>query len=145
VLARVQDGVQVVATQQSRVAIAQEIMARFMARSGVTGDCEPMRYLWTDAFAVCNLLALAHLTEQAEYLDLAGRLALSDPVGACAERRRVAYGRGAFQRVGPPVAAGATEEAAAQRESALWLEHQDINEVMLATALVPEGTLRLSQ
>jgi hypothetical protein len=74
VLACVQDGVQVVATQQSRVAIAQEIMARFMARSGVTGDCEPVRYLWTDAFAVCNLLALAHLTEQAEYLDLTGRL-----------------------------------------------------------------------
>lgn len=37
---------------------ADELMTRFVERTGVTGTARPRRYLWTDAFAVCNLLAL---------------------------------------------------------------------------------------
>ena len=36
---------------------AGDLMARFVERTGVTGTLPPRRYLWTDAFAVCNLLA----------------------------------------------------------------------------------------
>jgi hypothetical protein len=35
---------------------AHELMTRFVERTGVTGTTRPRRYLWTDAFAVCNLL-----------------------------------------------------------------------------------------
>ncbi len=37
---------------------AAEIMRDFAARSGLTTGETPVRYLWTDAFAVCNWLAL---------------------------------------------------------------------------------------
>jgi hypothetical protein len=37
---------------------AIEIMRRFADRSGLTSPVENVRYLWTDAFAVCNWLAL---------------------------------------------------------------------------------------
>src|SRR5687768_13053132 len=46
---------------------AHELMTRFADRTGVTGDREQKRYLWTDAFAVCNFLALGQT-------DLATRL-----------------------------------------------------------------------
>lgn len=39
---------------------AHELMTRFVERTGATGTARPRRYLWTDAFAVCNLLALEH-------------------------------------------------------------------------------------
>jgi hypothetical protein len=32
--------------------------------------------------------------------------------------------------------------APAHRETSLWAEHRDINDVMLATSLMPEGFLR---
>jgi hypothetical protein len=37
---------------------ALEIMDRFAERTGVAGERPPRRYLWTDAFAVTNFLAL---------------------------------------------------------------------------------------
>jgi len=43
----------------STKSLAAELMLRFAARTGVTGAARPQRYLWTDAFAVCNFLGLA--------------------------------------------------------------------------------------
>jgi hypothetical protein len=37
---------------------ARDLMARFAERTGLTSGRAPRRYLWTDAFAVCNFLAL---------------------------------------------------------------------------------------
>ncbi len=37
---------------------AHELMTGFVERTGVTGDGPSRRYLWTDAFAACNLLGL---------------------------------------------------------------------------------------
>ena len=49
------------------------LMDRFAARSGL-GSGRPQRYLWTDAFAVCNWLGLARLTGDARYRELAQHL-----------------------------------------------------------------------
>src|SRR5688572_25958595 len=46
---------------------AGELMMRFADRTGLTKETPERRYLWTDAFAVCNFLAL-------DRLDLAIRL-----------------------------------------------------------------------
>lgn len=64
----------VATASQSRAEQARELMAAFLQRTGVTGDAEPRRYLWTDAFAVCNLLALAELLDEPRYTDLAREL-----------------------------------------------------------------------
>lgn len=53
---------------------AASLMAGFAQRTGLTGEQPPRRYLWTDAFAVCNLIGLAQATGEARYLDLARRL-----------------------------------------------------------------------
>jgi len=37
---------------------ALALMEQFAALTGVTGERPPRRYLWTDAFAACNFLAL---------------------------------------------------------------------------------------
>ncbi|MBA2246070.1 MAG: hypothetical protein H0W11_14025 [Gemmatimonadetes bacterium] len=41
-----------------RLELANELMADFADRTGVSSAAPPRRYLWTDAFAVCNLLGL---------------------------------------------------------------------------------------
>jgi hypothetical protein len=41
-----------------RRAQALDLMRRFAERTGLTSNRAPERYLWTDAFAVCNLLGL---------------------------------------------------------------------------------------
>ena len=46
---------------------AAGLMLAFLDRSGVKGERAPTRYLWTDAFAVCNLLALERQTGAAEW------------------------------------------------------------------------------
>jgi len=56
------------------VAQAVELMARFANRTGLTGGRPPRRYLWTDAFAVCNLLGLARATGDAPLRERAIRL-----------------------------------------------------------------------
>src|SRR5687767_8736747 len=57
----------------TRLRLAMELMAGFAARTGLAGG-EPRRYLWTDAFAVCNFLGLHRATEERRWLELALRL-----------------------------------------------------------------------
>jgi len=49
-------------------------MLAFAERTGLDPDRAPQRYLWTDAFAVCNLLGLARVTGEERYRELALRL-----------------------------------------------------------------------
>ncbi len=63
-----------------RLASAEALMMRFAARTGLTSKRPLHRYLWTDAFAVCNFLGLAKVTGRADYVDLA--LDLIDAVHA---------------------------------------------------------------
>ncbi len=49
----------------------EEIMKAFARRTGLTGNHPPKRYLWTDAFAVCNYLELLHRTGEERYLQMA--------------------------------------------------------------------------
>ena len=51
------------------------IMVEFADRTGLQNDAsEPGRYLWTDAYAVCNFLSLYEATRDESFLDLALRL-----------------------------------------------------------------------
>ena len=50
------------------------LMRSFAERTGLISDRPERRYLWTDAFAVCNFLGLARLTGERSYGDLALRL-----------------------------------------------------------------------
>ncbi|TMA80641.1 MAG: hypothetical protein E6J72_07655 [Deltaproteobacteria bacterium] len=58
----------------SEVVAAAALMHRFAERTGVGSEGPQRRYLWTDAFAVCNFLGLARATGEPRYLDLALRL-----------------------------------------------------------------------
>lgn len=50
-------------------------MRRFAARTGLSSaPSTPRRYLWTDAYALCNCLDLHRLTRDPEYLRLASML-----------------------------------------------------------------------
>jgi hypothetical protein len=54
---------------------AQSIMGGFAASTGLSDTSrEPRRYLWTDAFAVCNYLELYRQTGEQSYLQLALKL-----------------------------------------------------------------------
>lgn len=53
---------------------AAGLMRSFAQRTGLLSDVEPRRYLWTDAFAVLNLLELHRRTGDGHYRDLAVRL-----------------------------------------------------------------------
>ncbi len=57
-----------------RRALARQLMADFVAATGVLGAAPARRYLWTDAFAVCNLLGAARAGGTGGDLDLALRL-----------------------------------------------------------------------
>jgi hypothetical protein len=57
----------------TEIAAARDLMDRFAARTAV-GSRGGRRYLWTDAFAVCNFLGLARTTGDARYAELALRL-----------------------------------------------------------------------
>jgi len=61
-----------------RTDTAVSIMDEFASRTGLTSSAPPRRYLWTDAFAVENDLALAVITGDRRFLDRA--LALVDQV-----------------------------------------------------------------
>ena len=53
----------------------QEIMMGFAKETGLSPALKsPRRYLWTDAFGVCNFVGLYHQTGEGEYLDLALQL-----------------------------------------------------------------------
>ncbi len=60
--------------QDQKIAFAAEIMNQFARNTGLTENGEPRRYLWTDAFAVCNFLELQALTGEEIYRTLALRL-----------------------------------------------------------------------
>jgi len=62
------------------------LMRRFAERTGLASERPPRRYLWTDAFAVCNLLGLWRATGEQRHLELA--LALVDQVHAVLGRHR---------------------------------------------------------
>jgi len=53
---------------------AEALMRAFASRTGLDDGHPVRRYLWTDAFAVCNFLGLAHETGNDEYIELARRL-----------------------------------------------------------------------
>jgi hypothetical protein len=55
------------ATSEATGDAALSLMLAFAGRTGLVGDATPRRYLWTDAFAVCNFLGLGE-TELAERL-----------------------------------------------------------------------------
>ena len=53
---------------------AVELMLGFAERTGLSVDTPPQRYLWTDAYAVCNYLTLARTMGEPRYTELALRL-----------------------------------------------------------------------
>ncbi len=57
-----------------RVAGAMTLMTGFAERTGVVGERPQVRYLWTDAFALCNLVGLARVLGRPGLLRLAGLL-----------------------------------------------------------------------
>lgn len=61
-------------------------MLAFADRTGLTSRAAPRRYLWTDAFAVCNFLGLARATKETRWDALA--LALVEQVHDVLGRRR---------------------------------------------------------
>jgi hypothetical protein len=76
--------------QNRNGALVQEIMLDYGRLTGLTGlalsDSQPRRYLWTDAFAVCNYLELFRQTEDETYRNLA--LSLVDQVHNTLGRHR---------------------------------------------------------
>jgi hypothetical protein len=54
--------------------LAQKLMEEFADATGLSGRAKLRRYLWTDAFAVCNFLSLARRTGEDRYLRLAREL-----------------------------------------------------------------------
>ncbi|HSJ59316.1 MAG TPA: hypothetical protein VLC95_19175 [Anaerolineae bacterium] len=61
-------------TENETLSTVHDIMAEFAARTGLITGLPPTRYLWTDAFAVCNYLGLYTATGEDQYRDLAARL-----------------------------------------------------------------------
>jgi hypothetical protein len=72
--------------EDPNIRAAAELMEHFAQRTGLEPQGEPRRYLWTDAFAVCNLLELHRLTDDCRHLDLA--LLLVDQVHRTLGRHR---------------------------------------------------------
>ena len=54
-----------------RTAEASALMLSFAGRTGLDSDRPLRRYLWTDAFAVCNFLGLARASGEQHYTELA--------------------------------------------------------------------------
>jgi hypothetical protein len=61
-------------TQQETTTFVRDLMKDFAERTGLVGERTPTRYLWTDAFAVCNFLELDRRTGDKTYRQLALRL-----------------------------------------------------------------------
>jgi len=74
-------------SREEAIETATALMTGFAERTGLTSDRPEQRYLWTDAFAVCNFLGLARLTGEERYTELALRLV--DRVHHVLGRRRV--------------------------------------------------------
>jgi hypothetical protein len=71
-VANAQTGRRSMADAKTEQAIA--LLTQFAERTGLSSDRPPQRYLWTDAFAVCNFLGLARATGEERYLKLALKL-----------------------------------------------------------------------
>lgn len=54
--------------------LAQTLMEEFAVATGLSGNGPPRRYLWTDAFAVCNFLGLFRQTGEVRFLEFARTL-----------------------------------------------------------------------
>jgi hypothetical protein len=75
------------ATPESNEIMVREIMIEFAEKTGLSpAGSSPERYLWTDAFAVCNLLGLYRRTGDAQHRRLA--LLLVDQVHTTLGRHR---------------------------------------------------------
>jgi len=57
-----------------RIDLADALMTEFAERTGITAPGPGRRYLWTDAFAVCNFLGLAETTGDPRHTEQALRL-----------------------------------------------------------------------
>lgn len=60
--------------QDIRIDQVVALMEGFVERTGIDGDPSRRRYLWTDAFAVCNFLGLARITGDDTHRERALRL-----------------------------------------------------------------------
>lgn len=56
------------------IELTKSLMLEFAKATGVDSDAPARRYLWTDAYAVCNFLGLYRQSGQRHYLNLAIRL-----------------------------------------------------------------------
>src|SRR4030095_6601031 len=56
---------------RARTEDAAQLMLQFAERTGLVGDRPQQRYLWTDAFAVCNFLGLAQAARDPRSTELA--------------------------------------------------------------------------
>ncbi|MCG6866502.1 MAG: hypothetical protein LJE58_13875 [Thiogranum sp.] len=70
----------------ARIDAAVTLMQDFAERTGIAAGSEMQRYLWTDAFAVCNFLGLARATGKRQLRELA--LELIDRVHHCLGQHR---------------------------------------------------------
>ncbi len=61
-------------TQQETTTFVRVLMTDVAEHTGLVGERAPTRYLWTDAFAVCNFLELDQRTGNKTYRELALRL-----------------------------------------------------------------------
>jgi len=59
---------------QQTTSFVRDLMKDFAERTGLVGERAPTRYLWTDAFAVCNFLELEQRTGDKTYRALTLRL-----------------------------------------------------------------------
>ena len=51
----------------ANIALAAELMTGFVQRTGLGTDAPSQRYLWTDAFAACNFLALSEACSEPRF------------------------------------------------------------------------------
>jgi hypothetical protein len=69
-------------------AFVRDLMTDFAERTGLVGERAPTRYLWTDAFAVCNFLELERLDGLITCLELLHAAnGLGEPAGPGLDRR----------------------------------------------------------
>ena len=59
---------------ENNLNIAVDLMNEFAEITGLSTDKKPKRYLWTDAFAVCNYLAIYQKTKEEKFKELALKL-----------------------------------------------------------------------
>ena len=126
-----------------------DLMDAFAERTGSSSGAEPRRYLWTDAFAVINFLKLHRRTKDGRYRTLAVELIeqVHTVLGRHrADDARIGWLSGLTEDVGGAQIVEFWSEHR-HRQSPTWQDHRDINEVMLATALLKAqvGTAVINQ